>query len=220
MKMFIFPTPENATALLRHDKGWAVKGMTDTHPTGRPGQSFTIPGDTPNGWGAEITIAAEKKVPLRMRGILMFGENELAYLLVDDFQLAPEKECPPVPQPEPEPEPEPIKTPLQAIETIYNTGLYDLRTKEGCGRFTEECCDQLHSLFSKKYGHVRKSGAQNQYNGHAVDAINLLTDHVNHDNTLTEAGVYDIIVSSESEEARPAFNRAGPPAPDLWYYPA
>lgn len=220
MKMFYYTTPEQTVGMLRHDKGWAVKGQPDTHPSGRVGYSFEIPDGTPNGWGAEVMLNADKMVPVRHRGILMFGENNLAYLLVDDFQLAPEKICPEVPPIPPQPEPPHIDTPLQAIKEIYNTGRFDLSTKEGCGRFTEECCDQLHSLFSKQYGHLRKTGAQNQYNGHAVDALNLLADHVNHNGTLTPAGVYDIIVSSESADAKPAFNRVGDAVPALWYYPA
>lgn len=221
MKMFVFPTPESAKCTLRHDKGWAATGIADIHPTGRAGQSFTIPEDTPNGWGAELYILAEKMNPIRLRGILTFGQDDLAYLLCDDFQLFPEKECPPPgPIPEPEPPPAQIKTPRQAIDEIYATGLYDLKTKEGCGRFTEECCNQLHSLFSRQYGHVRKSGAQNQFNGHAVDAINLLQDHANHDGSTTRSGVYDIIISTESPEARPSFNRVGDANPELWYFPA
>lgn len=220
MKMFVFTNPENTHAVLRHDKGWSATAVADTHPTGRAGQSFTIPTDTPNGWGAELYLTADKRNPIRLRGILTFSQDDLAYLLVDDFQLFPEKECPPVNPPQPEPPPVQVKTPKEAIDIIYATGLYDLQTKEGCGKFTEEVCNQLHSMFSKQYGHVRKTGAQNQYNGHAVDAINLLQDHNNFDGTTTKAGVYDIIFSTESPEAKPSFNRVGNPAPELWYFPA
>jgi hypothetical protein len=62
---------------------------------------------------------------------------------------------------------------------------------------------------------VKKVGAQNNYNGHAVDALQLLKDTKD-----TKAGIYDIIFSSESPEAKIVFNRADDPAPNLWYYPA
>jgi len=53
-----------------------------------------------------------------------------------------------------------------------------------------------------------------------VDAIQLLAAHTNLDGTVTTAGIYDLIVSSESSDAKPSFNRQGDPAPNLWYYPA
>jgi hypothetical protein len=55
----------------------------------------------------------------------------------------------------------------------------------------------------------------NQYNGHAVDAVQLALNVPG-----TAAGIYDIIFSSASAEAKPVFNMAGPPEYDLWYYPA
>jgi hypothetical protein len=126
--------------------------------------------------------------------------------------LADEKVCPdPVPVPIP-PQPDPT-TPLGIIKQVYATGLYDLRTKEGCGKFTEACCTALHEKLSASYGHLRKSGAQNQYNGHAVDALQRLVP-------MLESGVFDIIQSSESPEAKPAYNKAGDSEPDKWYYPA
>jgi hypothetical protein len=65
------------------------------------------------------------------------------------------------------------------------------------------------------WGHVAKNPGQNQYHQHAVDAVMLLANAGN-----TGAGIYDIIYSSASPEAKPAFNYAGPPDYNLWLYPA
>jgi len=220
MKMFVYPTPENAKCVLSHDSGWTVEAVPDTHPTGRVGQSFTIPANTPDYWGSHLTITADKMVPISLRGILTFGQQNLAYLLCDDFHLQAEIVCPEVPPVEPPipPNPTPAQNPLDLINQVYANR--PLLTKEQCGKFTEDCCTALHETFSDKYGHLKKSGAQNQYNGHAVDAINLLKDHTNPDGSITKSGVYDIILSSESPDAKPAFNRAGDAVDVLWYYPA
>lgn len=84
-------------------------------------------------------------------------------------------------------------------------------TEEGCGRFTEACCAALHEI-NPQWGHIKKVGAQNQFNGHAVDAIQLLAGE--------QKGIYDIIVDSESPNAKPSFNRKGDPEPALFFFPA
>lgn len=212
-ELIIFPTPLDAHCELTPDPtGLPIVGHPATHESGRPGQGFTLPADLPSGNGAQLLITAPKKVPLLQRGILWIASGP--YLQMDDFHLADEKDCPP-PQPVPiPPTPGPL-TPFQRIKAIYATGHYDLGTKAGCGQFTEACCQDLHEHDSAQWGHIRKSGAQNQYNGHAVDAMQLLVPSGD-----TAAGIYDIVISSESPEAKPAFNRQGDPAPSLWYYPA
>lgn len=87
MNLIIFPTPLDATCVLTHDTGgWTLTGVPAVHPSGRPGQSFTIPDNTPNGNGCQLSITAPKKVPLLLRGILTVGPEP--YLRVDDFHLA------------------------------------------------------------------------------------------------------------------------------------
>lgn len=216
MKLLIFPTPLNAHCELTPDPtGKVIVGQPDTHSSGRPGQSFTLPDGLPTGNGSQLSITAPGKVPLLQRGILWVGGGSVdTYFQADDFHLADEKVCPdPTPIP-PTPIPPPTdKTPLGIIKSVYATGLYDLNTKEGCGKFTEACCKSLHELLDTSYGHLRKSGAQNQYNGHAVDALQRLSPQL-------EAGIFDIIISSESPQAQPAYNKAGDADPSKWYYPA
>lgn len=84
---YIFPTPEDAHCELRHDTGgWTITAVPAVHSSGRPGQKFVIPADTPNANGAQLSITAPKKVPLLLRGVLMLTTE--AYLKVDDFHLA------------------------------------------------------------------------------------------------------------------------------------
>lgn len=219
MKLIIFPTPLDAQCVLTHDSGWAIAGVPDTHPTGRPGQSFTIPPNTPNGWGARLTMGAAGKVGLNQKGILWLNDGMIypwtpgqeAAFAADDFTLADL----PAPIVIPCPDPEPNADPFTLIRGVYATGKHELLTKAGCGKFTEACCVELHNRHSLKWGHLRKSGAQNQYNGHAVDAVQLLVDVGDF-----KAGIYDIIISSESPDAKPACNWADPPNPSQWYYPA
>lgn len=210
----IFPTPLISLCQLQHDSGFSVDGVPDTDFNGRQGQSFTIPDGTPNGWGARLVISAQGKVSLMQRGILYFNTSTTAAFFADDFVLS-DVQIVYVPVEPDEPDIEPIPTnPAAIINWVYATGSFDLETKSGCGQFTEACVKVLHVNNSVQWGLIKKFGAQNQYNGHAVDAVMLL-------NTAkgTPAGIYDIIFSSESPEAEPAFNFSGPPDVNLWYYP-
>lgn len=90
MKLFIFPEPLDAACVLSHDSGTILQGQPDTHPTGRPGQSFDVSA-LPDGNGAQLEISAEGKVPLRQRGILLKSNPVFAgtaSFLADDFRLA------------------------------------------------------------------------------------------------------------------------------------
>jgi hypothetical protein len=145
---------------------------------------------------------------LQLRGVLVYPDATRAYLQCDDFTLVDLPTTPPVPPPNPNP-----SSPLEVINGVYATGAYNLATKTGCGQFTEECCRQLAALWgTPPWGHVAKSAGQNQYNAHAVDAVMSLygSDH----------GIWDIITSSVSSSAKPAFNRAGDSNPELWRPPA
>lgn len=214
-KLIIYTSPLDTSVTLRHDSGWVIPANSDTDASGRQAKSFNIPNDTPNGWGARLTITAKGMVDLVQRGILFWEDTDWSFH-ADDFYLTAEKICP-EPKPCPEVPPtnviKPGDSPQVIIEKTYKNGKFNLATKEGCGKFTESCCVNLHEFNSTSWGHIKKSGAQNQYNGHAVDAVQILVQHLD-----TAAGIYDIVISSESPEAKPAFNFAGSPRPDLWYY--
>lgn len=216
-KLFIFPEPLNSTCSLILDNGVSYVGIRDVHPSGRPAVSFTLPEGTPNGNGCLLNISAPTKVTLEQRGILFLSDSDgTADIVADDFHLQNEKVCPDVPPTPPTP-PIPPGTiePLDIINAVYSTGRYDLGTKDGCGKFTEECCTQLHEHNSDEWGHIKKIPPQNNYNGHAVDAIQLLAPSGD-----TRAGVYDLVINSESPSAKPGFGRQGDPNPALFYYPA
>jgi len=215
MYLTIYPNPIDSNCVLHHDAGWIVKGVIGSDANGRECQTFNVP-DTTNMWGCILQITHPDKVTFNNRGLLAYDSINSRWLFyLDDVTLADpvivEVPAPPTPVPTPPH----ADTPIGVINSVYHTGLYDLSTHDGCGQFLEACVTALHDEMSKNYGHLRKTGSQNQYNGHAVDALQLLVR-----DGETKAGVYDIILSSESPDAKPAFNYVGEPRPDLWYYPA
>lgn len=219
-KLTIYPTPLDSRCQLQHDSGFSVDGKQGNDENGRPCQYFDIPDSTPNGWGSRLVISAPNKITFMNRGLLLFAgaQNhtvEKWLFFLDDIILA---DVPPpiiITPPNPNP-PNPMPSdPKGIIDWTYANGHFNLATKEGCGQFTEECCKNLHNNNSISWGFIRKIPPQNNYNGHAVDAVMLLVPK-----DSTSAGIYDIILSSESSDARPAFNYVGPANKDLWYYPA
>ena len=224
-QLIIFSDPrELSSAVLEPDEQPAIIGVPAIHPTGREGYGFDIPSTNPNGWGAKLTLTARDKVSIIQRGILYlrvpgsanrfpWTPGQTAAFLVDDFYMQDEVVCPEVP-PGPEPIPPGETDPLTIIKATYENGDFNLATKEGCGLFTEAACKNLHELNSEAWGHIRKFPPQNEFNGHAVDAIMLLMQSQD-----TEPGIYDIILSTESPDAEPIFIYKGPPDGPLWYYP-
>jgi len=219
-KLLIFPTPLTARCELRHDGGVVLIATPDAHSGGRLGQSFGLPNGLPQGNGARLFISSPGKVPLEQRGILWYNDGTLnnipfpeggAAFLTDDFTLQNATTAPPVDNGSQNPN----LNPLSIILAIEATHQFDLATHDGCGKFTEECCKQLHEKHSADWGHVRKIGAQEQFNGHAVDAIML-----KHPTPNTEAFIYDIIVNSQAPGAHAALNVASSVNESLWYYPA
>lgn len=84
--LIIFPTPLDATCTLTHDTGgWTLTGVPALHPSGRPGQAFTIPDSTPDQNGFQFTMTAPKKVFPVMRGILHLHPQPM--LVFDDFHM-------------------------------------------------------------------------------------------------------------------------------------
>lgn len=199
--------PLDAALTASHDSGWQGTAVPGTDPQGRTGKVFDVPDSVPDRNGCQLDITLDGYTPTKLRGLLTYV-GDRAYLQCDDFRLV--KVAAP-------PEPPPIQpgasTPLEVINAVYATGVYNLATKTGCGEFTEECCRQLASLWgTPPWGHIAKSQGQNQFNAHAVDAVHSLygPDH----------GIWDIITSSVSSSARPAFNRAGDAKPELWRPPS
>ena len=222
-KVFFFPTPLDLAPLTLQPDSLAVPipAHPDLHSTGRPGVSFTIPDGVPDSNGAALRGPATF-APSEIRGILILNGVD-SFLRVDDIHFVKEKVCPdPTPVP---PTPPTATDPFSIIKAVYAAGHYDLSTKDGCGRFNEDCVTALHQRHSDKWGHIQKFPPQNHYpeqpyvpggKVHAVDANMLLTDAPDG----TKAGIYDIVFDSESPNAQPAFNFKGAPDPLLWYYPA
>lgn len=205
----IFPTPANARVTLTPDGQPAAQGVAYTDPQGRQGQVCYVADGVVSGHGAALRVEGNEYVPFDVRGLLVL-DGGMARLQVDDVHLTETPEPPP-----PDPPPDGDQSPEEIIEEVYENTRPNLATVEGCGRFTEDCCTALHTKHSRAWGHVDKDPGQNQYNGHAVDAVMLLNNTAD-----TSAGVYDIIFSSASPEAKPAFNYQHPPNPEDWVYPA
>lgn len=205
-KFQIYPDPLDATCQLHHDSGFVGYGVQNNAPDGRPGQLIDIPDSVPSEHGAELIVTKSGFIDLRVRGFLVLKDG-VARLQVDDYNLVPADNTDPE-------EPEMPSDPMGIINYVYESTKPDLRTKSGCGKFTEDCIEALHNTHHPSWGHIRKEPAQNQFNGHAVDAGMLLVPWGN-----TAPGIYDIIQNSESDEAKPAFNYKGPVEPHLWYYP-
>jgi hypothetical protein len=138
MKLFIFPEPLDSACVLTLDNGNTIIGVSDVHSSGRKGQSFTLPENSPNGNGALLRISKDKKVILVQRGILYTFDSLVhpdAMLTADDFRLQDEKICPePVPvPPNPNPNPIPNPDPLDPFGIILSTQAkehHDLSTKK------------------------------------------------------------------------------------------
>lgn len=219
-KFVVFPTPLDAVVTLSSDDGWTGTGIPYVDENGRQGQLITVASGVTNEHGATLSAMAQDRMDFRLRGFLLVGVGEnkdMARLQVDDFTM--NEVPPPVVQPGPPVQPPPIiaggGSPEEICQQVYNTTHPNLMTKEGCGKYTEDCCDALHSQHSPSWGHIRKNAGQNQYNGHAVDALMLIVDVPG-----TASGIYDLIYSTESPDAKPTFNYVGQAVSSLWYYPA
>lgn len=212
-ELIIYTTPPDAQVTLKLDLGDTIVGVPGTYNGRSDGHRLQIPSGAAQ-QGSDLKITHEGYQEFFNRGLLVPGgaANPSVFFL-DDVHLVVLPEAPP-------PEPPPIdpgtpspSTPLEVINGVYATGQFNLATKTGCGQFTEECCRQLAALWGgPPWGHVAKAAGQNQYNAHAVDAVHSLygSDH----------GIWDIITSSVSTSARPAFNRAGDSNPEIWRPPA
>lgn len=197
--LFIYTTPAEASVRLTLDSGAVLDGEPCVANGRQDAHRLAVPPDTP-AQGGLLRVSCAGKTPFEGRGIVRGTE-----FVFDDVHLADaavEPEPPPV-------FPYPTGTPEEIIVQVYDQGDHDLETKQGCGEFVEDCCDALHAS-DPMWGHIKKTGAQNQWNGHAVDALMLAAGEA--------CGIYDIIHDSESPNATPSYTYKGAPDLSLWYY--
>lgn len=82
------------------------------------------------------------------------------------------------------------------VERVFAQGNFNLQTKQGCGEFTEACLVALDAADPGEWKHLKKSGGQNQWKGHAVDGgVHAPTGYF-----------VDMIGSSESPDAEPTWH--------------
>lgn len=209
-ELFFYTTPPAAAVTLTLDSGATLQGSDPMTANGRSDAHLvTLPPNTP-GQGAALRIdGGGAYVPLTARGLLVPSSKGEAKFQFDDAHLAP---MPGANTGGGGSEPAPMPAdPWGIIQWVYANGSYDLRTKQGCGEFTEACALALYQNLLPLWGHVKKNPGQNQWDGHAVDAVHCLAGY--------DTGIWDIIFSSESPEAHPVYNYAGPADPLIWIPP-
>ena len=211
-KFVFYPDPADASFIVTPDVGGAYSSVPYTNPPdGRQGGATVLPDGIPENQGAVIKINKSGFKEWTARGFLRFYPEGVARLEVDDAHLTVDDTVVVPPDPT---TPDPYANPLDIINYVFESTKPNLSSAAGCGKFTEDCCKELHDKMHPAWGHIKKNPGQNQFNGHAVDAIMLLVYSGN-----TAPAIYDIIFSSASPEAKPVFNRADNVNPELWYYP-
>jgi hypothetical protein len=203
--LILFSTPHEAVVTLTLDSGQVITGVPCEANGRDDAHRLTVGEDVP-AQGSVLRVTCAGSLPFENRGI--YDPSGPRFVL-DDVRLAP------VPPPPPEPPPpNPQQDPFAIISAVYEQGAYDLSTKEGCGEYTGAACLALHQQHFALWGHIRKEPPQNLWDGHAVDAVMLLAKA-----GATDAGIYDIILDTESPDAKPAWSYKGPPDPNLWMPP-
>ena len=167
----IYPTPVDATVTLTPDSGGSYTGVPYTHTSGRQGQVCYVSDETPDQQGTTLNVSAPNYLPSRLRGFLVLDSvdsDDVARLQVDDVALDSAGAPPPTTTP-PSGPPNPgryhatARLQRDASATVDERGLRHLRR----GLLRARCTAKS----SPYWGHVKKFEGQNQYNGHAVDAI-------------------------------------------------
>lgn len=212
-ELYIYTTPPEAAVTVTLDSGITVQGSDPMTANGRSDAHLVdLPEDTPAQGSAMRVDGGAAYVPFDARGLIVPSASGEAKFQLDDIHLQP------MPgggtdtggggggQPAPIP-----SDPWGIIQWTFANGRFDLRTKQGCGEFTEACALNLYTYNFPLWGHVVKNPGQNQWNGHAVDAVHCLGG--------PDTGIWDIIFSSESPEAHPVYNYAGPADPAIWAPP-
>ena len=106
------------------------------------------------------------------------------------------------------------KNMLWVLEQVHNTQTWRLGKEfedapDGRGAFIEAAVVRLHAI-DPNWGHIRKHGGQNQYNGHAVDAI----IYKRPDGSAAE--IYDVV--SGAGHIKWGFVSAKAADLDKWYF--
>jgi hypothetical protein len=216
-ELYIYAQPAETVIELVLDNGAAVSAGTSSANGRDDAHRLPLPSGT-TGQGGVLTVTAPGHVSLRVRGIVAPSDSGGPAMFVFDDFGALAREAPPAP--DPAPPRDPSQSPFDLINAVYHAGEFDLSTKEGCGTFTEAACTALNEQHSADWGHIKKNPGQNQWIGpsgigHAIDAVMLRATA-----GPTTPGIYDIILSTESPDAMPAWSYKGPPDYALWYYPA
>jgi hypothetical protein len=208
--LYIYSTPPEATVELALDDGRVLHGEPCTANGRSDAHRLTFDASTQT-QGSVLRATCDGYAPFENRGI--FDPSGPRFGL-DDIRLTAIASSPTPPTPEPTPPPSTLDDKEAVIHAVYDTGDHDLSTHDGCGQFTEACCEALRASSVPSptmWGHILKNPGQNQYEGHAVDALMCLAGPDN--------GIWDIVHDSVAPNASPQCIYKGPPDPALWYYP-
>ena len=58
---------------------------------------------------------------------------------------------------------------------LFNTGLFNLKTEDGQGAFTDAVVATLHGI-DERFGHLKKNPSQSHVHGHGEDSVVYLSD--------------------------------------------
>lgn len=89
------------------------------------------------------------------------------------------------------------------VKKLYDTGVFDLRTDEGQGAFTDAVVSALHAK-DERWGHLKKNASQTHVHGHGEDAALYLSDRDG------ESCAVDFIGGAGGPNPQPAWNVDSP----------
>jgi hypothetical protein len=92
---------------------------------------------------------------------------------------------------------------FEIVRKLYDSGVFDLRTHDGQGAFTDAVVSALHAK-DARWGHLKKNASQTHVHGHGEDAALYLSD------TAGESCAVDFIGGAGGPNPQPAWNVDAP----------
>lgn len=89
------------------------------------------------------------------------------------------------------------------VQKLFDTGLYNLKTHDGQGAFTDAVVSTLHAKDSR-FGHLKKKPGQTDVHGHGEDAVLYLSD------TPGQSQAVDFIGGAGGSNPQPAWQVDAP----------
>lgn len=97
----------------------------------------------------------------------------------------------------------PVPNEFPIVQKLHASGVFDLRTHEGQGAFTDAVVAALHAK-DERWGHLKKTASQTHVHGHGEDAALYLSDRDG------ESCAVDFIGGAGGPHPQPAWNVDAP----------